>query len=197
MDVVVDDEQVDQVIDTILKVARTGKIGDGKIFVLPVERVIRVRTGETGPEAVSEMTGTLRTRQQEAGRAVAPGPGRPGAAASPRARGGCVHRRAVRPGPGGRRDSRPGGDGCARRLRPGRTLPVFGHRSALLHDQRAGEGPAGRGPGPALSALGCRLRGRSQACARSKRRCGSRREDFPFQVALLDGPPGRRRRSAP
>ena len=52
MDVVVDDEQVDQVIDTILKVARTGKIGDGTIFVLPVERVIRVRTGETGPEAV-------------------------------------------------------------------------------------------------------------------------------------------------
>ena len=52
MDVVVDDEQVDQVIDTILKVARTGKIGDGKIFVLPVERVIRVRTGEAGPEAV-------------------------------------------------------------------------------------------------------------------------------------------------
>ena len=52
MDVVVDDEQVDQVIDTILKVARTGKIGDGKIFVRPVERVIRVRTGETGPEAV-------------------------------------------------------------------------------------------------------------------------------------------------
>ena len=52
MDVVGDDEQVDQVIDTILKVARTGKIGDGKIFVLPVERVIRVRTGETGPEAV-------------------------------------------------------------------------------------------------------------------------------------------------
>jgi nitrogen regulatory protein P-II 1 len=52
MEVVVQDEQVDQVIDTILKVARTGKIGDGKIFVLPVERVIRVRTGETGAEAV-------------------------------------------------------------------------------------------------------------------------------------------------
>ena len=52
MDVIVQDEQVDQVIDTILQVARTGKIGDGKIFVLPVERVIRVRTGETGPEAV-------------------------------------------------------------------------------------------------------------------------------------------------
>ena len=52
MDVVVDDEQVDQVIDTILKVARTGKIGDGKIFVLPVERVIRVCTGETGLESI-------------------------------------------------------------------------------------------------------------------------------------------------
>ena len=52
MDVIVQDEQVVQVIDTILQVARTGKIGDGKIFVLPVERVIRVRTGETGPEAI-------------------------------------------------------------------------------------------------------------------------------------------------
>ena len=52
MDVIVQDEQVDQVIDTILQVARTGKIGDGKNCVLPVERVIRVRTGETGPEAI-------------------------------------------------------------------------------------------------------------------------------------------------
>lgn len=52
LDVIVQDEQVDQVIDTILAAARTGKIGDGKIFVLPVERVVRVRTGETGSEAV-------------------------------------------------------------------------------------------------------------------------------------------------
>ena len=52
IEVVVQDEQVDQIIDTVLKGARTGKIGDGKIFVLPVERVIRVRTGETGAEAV-------------------------------------------------------------------------------------------------------------------------------------------------
>jgi nitrogen regulatory protein P-II 1 len=52
LEIIVQDEQVDQVIDTILKVAQTGKIGDGKIFVLPVERVIRVRTGETGSEAV-------------------------------------------------------------------------------------------------------------------------------------------------
>ncbi len=52
IEVIVPDEQVDQVIDTILHVAKTGKIGDGKIFVLPVERVVRVRTGETGSEAV-------------------------------------------------------------------------------------------------------------------------------------------------
>jgi len=52
LDIIVQEEQVDQVIETILSVARTGKIGDGKIFVLPVERVVRVRTGETGSEAV-------------------------------------------------------------------------------------------------------------------------------------------------
>ena len=52
LEIIIPEEQVDQVIETILKIARTGKIGDGKIFVLPVERVIRVRTGETGSEAV-------------------------------------------------------------------------------------------------------------------------------------------------
>jgi nitrogen regulatory protein P-II 1 len=52
LEIIIDAEQVDQVIDTITKVAKTGKIGDGKIFVMPVERVIRVRTGETGSEAV-------------------------------------------------------------------------------------------------------------------------------------------------
>ena len=52
LEIIVQDEQVDQVIDQLLAVARTGKIGDGKIFVLPVERVVRVRTGETGSEAV-------------------------------------------------------------------------------------------------------------------------------------------------
>jgi hypothetical protein len=40
------------VVDAIIKAARTGKIGDGKIFVQDVEQVIRIRTGETGPEAV-------------------------------------------------------------------------------------------------------------------------------------------------
>ena len=52
LEIIIQEEQVDQVLETIIKVARTGKIGDGKIFVLPVERVIRVRTGETGSEAV-------------------------------------------------------------------------------------------------------------------------------------------------
>jgi nitrogen regulatory protein P-II 1 len=52
LEIIIAEAQVDQVIDTIIKVSRTGKIGDGKIFVLPVERVVRVRTGETGSEAV-------------------------------------------------------------------------------------------------------------------------------------------------
>jgi nitrogen regulatory protein P-II 2 len=46
------DNQVDVIIDAILKSATTGKIGDGKIFVSPLEQVIRIRTGETGEEAV-------------------------------------------------------------------------------------------------------------------------------------------------
>ena len=52
LDIIVEDDMVDQVINTIIDQARTGKIGDGKIFVLPVERVVRVRTGETGSEAI-------------------------------------------------------------------------------------------------------------------------------------------------
>ncbi len=52
IEIVVDSERVDQVVDTIQASANTGKIGDGKIFVLPVEEAIRVRTGEKGKEAV-------------------------------------------------------------------------------------------------------------------------------------------------
>jgi len=44
--------QVENVIDTIVKAAKTGKIGDGKIFVMPVEQVIRIRTGEKDEAAV-------------------------------------------------------------------------------------------------------------------------------------------------
>jgi nitrogen regulatory protein P-II 1 len=50
--VVVKDEDVDRVVEAIVAAAKTGKIGDGKIFVTPVEQVIRIRTGETNESAV-------------------------------------------------------------------------------------------------------------------------------------------------
>jgi len=52
LELVVDDSMLDQAVDAIAKSAQTGKIGDGKIFVTPVEDVVRIRTGETGPDAV-------------------------------------------------------------------------------------------------------------------------------------------------
>ena len=52
IEIVVADASVDNAIDAIVKAARTGKIGDGKIFVTPVDQVVRIRTGETGEEAV-------------------------------------------------------------------------------------------------------------------------------------------------
>ena len=52
IEIIVSSEQVEQVVDTIVAAAQTGKIGDGKIFVLPVEDVVRVRTGERGQEAI-------------------------------------------------------------------------------------------------------------------------------------------------
>ena len=52
VEVVVKDEDVERCIDAILKAAKTGKIGDGKIFVTPVEQVVRIRTGETDEAAV-------------------------------------------------------------------------------------------------------------------------------------------------
>ena len=52
IEVVVADDQVDGALEAIQRAAKTGKIGDGKIFVLNVENVVRIRTGETGPAAV-------------------------------------------------------------------------------------------------------------------------------------------------
>ncbi|HEY4117675.1 MAG TPA: P-II family nitrogen regulator [Byssovorax sp.] len=52
VDVVVPDAMVQSVIDAIEKTAKTGKIGDGKIFVIPVEEVVRIRTGERGEDAI-------------------------------------------------------------------------------------------------------------------------------------------------
>jgi nitrogen regulatory protein P-II 1 len=52
LETVVSDKSVDDVVETILNAARTGNIGDGKIFILPVDEAIRVRTGERGEVAV-------------------------------------------------------------------------------------------------------------------------------------------------
>jgi nitrogen regulatory protein P-II 1 len=52
IELVIEEAQVDTAVDAIIKAARTGKIGDGKIFVQNIEQVIRIRTGETGADAV-------------------------------------------------------------------------------------------------------------------------------------------------
>ena len=52
IEVVVDDAIVDKVVDSIIQTARTGKIGDGKVWVSPVETIVRVRTGERGTDAI-------------------------------------------------------------------------------------------------------------------------------------------------
>ena len=52
IDIVLSDDQIERVIEVIIETARTGKVGDGKIFVTPVDQVIRIRTGETGDVAV-------------------------------------------------------------------------------------------------------------------------------------------------
>jgi len=52
LEILVDDEDGDDVVDVIVRAARTGKIGDGKVWTAPVETVVRVRTGERGQEAL-------------------------------------------------------------------------------------------------------------------------------------------------
>ncbi len=52
LEIAVRDEMVDKTVQAIVEVANTGRIGDGKIFVLPLEEVIRIRTGERGSDAV-------------------------------------------------------------------------------------------------------------------------------------------------
>jgi nitrogen regulatory protein P-II 1 len=52
LEIIVPDSQVDDVINTVMKGAQTGRIGDGKIFVTPLEDVIRIRTGERGEDAI-------------------------------------------------------------------------------------------------------------------------------------------------
>jgi nitrogen regulatory protein P-II 1 len=52
VEVVVDDSQVDKTVEALVNAARTGKIGDGKVWVTPVETIVRVRTGERGTDAL-------------------------------------------------------------------------------------------------------------------------------------------------
>ncbi len=52
VEVAVSDEMTDKTVEAIIQAANTGRIGDGKIFVLPLEEAIRIRTGERGPDAV-------------------------------------------------------------------------------------------------------------------------------------------------
>ena len=52
LEIIVPDELVQQVVETIERSARTGRIGDGKIFVVPTEEVVRIRTGERGADAI-------------------------------------------------------------------------------------------------------------------------------------------------
>ena len=52
VEIVIEDTQVDMVVDKIIAAARTGEIGDGKIFISPVEQVVRIRTGEKNTDAV-------------------------------------------------------------------------------------------------------------------------------------------------
>ncbi len=52
IELLVEDEQVDEVVDAIVQTASTGKIGDGKVWVIPVDAAVRVRTGERGDDAL-------------------------------------------------------------------------------------------------------------------------------------------------
>jgi nitrogen regulatory protein P-II 1 len=52
LEVIVADKMVDKVVDTIIKAAKTGQVGDGKIFIYPVDDAVRVRTGESGEDAL-------------------------------------------------------------------------------------------------------------------------------------------------
>ncbi|MCK4846459.1 MAG: P-II family nitrogen regulator [Deltaproteobacteria bacterium] len=52
LEVIVTEDSAPKVVETIVEAAKTGRIGDGKVFVMPIEEVVRIRTGETGEEAI-------------------------------------------------------------------------------------------------------------------------------------------------
>ena len=67
LEVVVADEDVEQVIDAVVGAARTGTIGDGKLWVVDVDSVVRIRTGERGPDAVCRSRSVLRRLPSRSG----------------------------------------------------------------------------------------------------------------------------------
>lgn len=67
LEIAVNDDFVETVVEGIIKAARTGKIGDGKIFILPLEECIRIRTGERGPDAVGGWSRYLTKKVQTKG----------------------------------------------------------------------------------------------------------------------------------
>ncbi len=52
VELVIDDDQVDRIVDVLVDAGRSGKIGDGKVWVTPVDTLVRIRTGESGPDAI-------------------------------------------------------------------------------------------------------------------------------------------------
>ena len=52
LEIVVEEDQVDRLVELLVESARSGKIGDGKVWVTPVEQMVRIRTGESGPDAI-------------------------------------------------------------------------------------------------------------------------------------------------
>ena len=109
VEVLVEDDQAEAVVDAIVSSASTGKIGDGKVWVVPAETVVRVRTGERGADAsVAPRRGTSTSRRATGRPAAAPEPGRrrPPHRGRRARRGGRPDRDVVRPPRPGRAEGR-------------------------------------------------------------------------------------------
>src|SRR5215211_5997133 len=209
VDVVIDDSLADKVVDAVVEAARTGKIGDGKVWVTPVETVVRVRTGERGTDAIGP-------RGLDAFRPCWLGAG--DATFGPRPRSGALgsdagrrcrqerRRRRRRPGTGQVGAAHPragpaaaGSGGVAHGA--GRLVRLLArlqgvlavHRWRRRHRQRGGAG-RGRRAGPARARAA--LRSRPGAAARCRSRTGPAWAGPDRRPALVPAV-GRRHRAGP
>ena len=169
---VVADSDVQTIVDTILKHGRTGAVGDGKVFVLPVEEAYRVRTGESGEEVLQAHpdAAAAGAQQERSG-----------------ARGGGIETRARRPAPGA---------GCGRGARraAARRAPADGRGRARRRRPRAGRGARRRAVGAPVAIVVPRLaRGRAR---RARRRRAAARRAAALRRRARQRPPGRRCRRA-